>query len=168
MNMNSKIFVQQNKHQAGLPRRSSEQGRRAQAGQTLVEVMVALGVAVTIIVALVTATVSSMRNAQFAKLQAQATKLSQEALEKARAQRDQQGWATFKSGFVDVRCLPSSGTWSSSGCTETDKIEGVFLRNVNFADVSGEEKKSVTVTTSWTDANGTHQSTLATYLTKWQ
>lgn len=153
-----------NKCQAGLPRRSL----KAEAGQTFIEIVVALGVAVVIVVALVSATIASMRNAQFAKLQAQATKLSQEALEKARAQRDQQGWATFKSSFAGVKCLPSSGVWSSLGCTDTDKIDGVFLRSVTFTNVLEEEKKSITVTTSWTDANGIHQSTLVTYLTKWQ
>lgn len=57
-------------------------------GQTLLELIVVIGVAVIVIGALVFATISSLRNAQFAKNQSQATKLAQEGIERARLGRD--------------------------------------------------------------------------------
>lgn len=57
-------------------------------GQTLMELIVVTSVSVIIIGALVFATISSLRNAQFAKNQAQATKLAQEGIEQVRVGRD--------------------------------------------------------------------------------
>lgn len=57
-------------------------------GQTLLELLVVLSVSVIVIGALVFATIASLRNAQFAKNQAQATKLAQDGIEKVRLGRD--------------------------------------------------------------------------------
>lgn len=57
-------------------------------GQTLLELVVVIGVSVLIVGALVFATISSLRNAQFSKNQTQATKLAQERIERVRAGRD--------------------------------------------------------------------------------
>lgn len=57
-------------------------------GQTLIEVMVVITVGLLIVGGLTFAIVSSLRNAQLAKNQAQGTKLAQEGVEKARLGRD--------------------------------------------------------------------------------
>ena len=57
-------------------------------GQTLMELTVVLAVAVLVVGALTFATIASIRNASFAKNQAQATKLAQEAIERVRIGRD--------------------------------------------------------------------------------
>lgn len=61
---------------------------RAQKGENLLELVVVLAVAIIVITALVFATISSLRNAQFAKNQAQATELAQEGIERVRLGRD--------------------------------------------------------------------------------
>lgn len=61
---------------------------RSQSGQTLLELVVVVGVSVLVIGALVFATVSSLRNAQFSKNQTLATKLAQERIERVRTGRD--------------------------------------------------------------------------------
>lgn len=58
------------------------------SGQTLIEVVVVMAVSVIVIGALVFATISSLRNSQFSKNQAQATKLAQEGIERVRTARD--------------------------------------------------------------------------------
>lgn len=58
------------------------------SGQSLVEVIVAATVGIIVVVALTFATIFSLRNANFAKNSAQATKLAQEGLEKVRIGRD--------------------------------------------------------------------------------
>lgn len=57
-------------------------------GQTLIELIVVILVSIIVIGGLVFAIISSLRNAQFAKNQAQATKLAQEGIEFVRAGRD--------------------------------------------------------------------------------
>ena len=61
----------------------------SEKGQTLMELIVVISVSVIIIGALVFATIASLRNAQFSKNQAQATKLAQEGIELVRVGRDQ-------------------------------------------------------------------------------
>ncbi|MDQ3098433.1 MAG: hypothetical protein M3Q44_01685 [bacterium] len=60
-----------------------------QEGQSLVEVVIALGIAVIIVIAFTNATITSVRNSQFSKNQNLATKYAQESLELIRAVRDQ-------------------------------------------------------------------------------
>lgn len=58
------------------------------SGQTLIEMIVVITIGILVIGALVFATIASLRNSQFAKNQAQATKLAQEGMEKVRSARD--------------------------------------------------------------------------------
>ena len=64
-------------------------------GQTLLEMVVVIAVALLVVAALTFATISSLRNSQYAKNQAQATKLAQEAVEKIRVIRDRDGEVSF-------------------------------------------------------------------------
>lgn len=59
-----------------------------ESGQSLIEIVVALTVGILVVVALVFATIFSLRNASFAKNSAQATKLAQEGIERVRTGRD--------------------------------------------------------------------------------
>lgn len=124
-------------------------------GQSLVEVVVALAVALLVILALVRVTIVSMRNASFAKNQALATQYAQEAMENTRSLRDTD-WDTF---------------WNLKDTTDgPTQISGtIFLKQIKYEDISGgtDDRMKVTVTVSWTEAGGTHQSELTSYLTKW-
>lgn len=60
----------------------------SEKGQTLLELIVVISVAVIVVGALVFAIIASLRNAQFSKNQSQATKLAQEGIEKVRSIRD--------------------------------------------------------------------------------
>lgn len=122
----------------------------SEKGQTLVEVVVALGVAVLVIIALVAATTTSVRNAQFAKNQSLATKYAQEGMEKVRALRDQNP-TTF---------------WSKTG-TETETL-GIFTRKITYNEIIDNQKMEVTVTVSWTEGSVTHKSEQVSYFTNWQ
>src|SRR3989344_4339735 len=82
-------------------------------GQSLAELIIVMAVAVVVVGALVFATIATTRNAQFAKNQAQATKLAQEGIEKVRIGRDRN--ALFGS-------IPSSTaqSWAGTGAAGTD------------------------------------------------
>lgn len=73
-----------------------------QAGQSLIEVIVAATVGIMVVGALTFATIFSLRNANFAKNSAQATKLAQEGIEKIRTLRDRDGLVIYTSGGVTV------------------------------------------------------------------
>lgn len=66
-----------------------------QLGQTLIELVIVIAVLVLIIGALVSATIASLRNAQFSNNLTQATKLAQEGIEKVRSSRDRNKTISF-------------------------------------------------------------------------
>jgi len=123
-----------------------------QSGQSLVEVLVALSLVVIIILGLVRVTITSVRNASFSKDQRTATKYAQEGLENARYLKEEDP-ALF---------------WSKSGL-ESEEI-GRFTRETTYTPEPGQEdeKMKVEVIVWWEDGANDHQSSLTTYLTKWQ
>ncbi len=95
----------------------------SERGQTLLEMVVVIAVALLVISALTFATIASLRNSQFAKNQSQATKLAQGGIEKVRALRDRDGSVIFeyRSGGSDLKTEKFSGLWAlnmSKDCGE--------------------------------------------------
>ena len=131
-------------------------------GQSLLEVVVALSVALLVILALVRVTIIAMRNAQFAKNQAMATQSAQEVMETVRAYRDQNSWETFVNDCESITGagLPFPFTLFPPDC---------YLPPPSSGDCSpSDESCEVKVIVSWTDSQGSHQSELTTRLTKWE
>lgn len=87
-------------------------------GQSLLELLVVISVGILVAGALVFATISSLRNAYFAKSQAQATKLSQEAIEKVRSFRDLGDSAPINgltiSGNKNISSWQDNNMWSTN------------------------------------------------------
>ncbi len=123
-------------------------------GQSLLEAIVALAVAMLVILALVWVTTVSIRNADFAKKQSQAVAYAQEGMEKVRAYRDQNNWDTFTT---------NCGNASQMGFPA---LSSPFTRSVSCED-AGSDKRKVIVIVSWTDSAGTHKSEQISYFTKW-
>lgn len=84
-------------------------------GQTLLELIVVITVSAIIIGALVFATISSLRNTQLSKNQAQATKLAQEAIEKVRSGRDRGSpiAGSFTIGGASIDSWQDPDLWSN-------------------------------------------------------
>lgn len=66
----------------------------SEKGQTLMELVVVVAISAIVVGALVFATIASLRNAQFSKNQAQATKLAQEGIEWVRLGRNKDSGIT--------------------------------------------------------------------------
>lgn len=115
-------------------------------GQTLLEVILAIGVACIVLIGLTRAVTVALRNAQFAKNQALATQYAQEGMEKARQLRDQD---------PDV-------FWNKSG-TETEDL-GNFTREVTYDEIEGNKKMKIEVVVSW----DSHKAEIVSFLTKWK
>lgn len=163
-------------------------------GQSLLEVIVAVSMGILIVSALTFATIFSLRNANFAKNSAQATKLAQEGIERVRTGRDRNAEISgnFQLNGVNItfwdpdlwsnqirpNCTPncyfninSAGSlqYLTAAVSIPSAAETVnqFKRVVILSDdASWQTEKKVTVVVSWTDFTGSHESRLTTILRK--
>lgn len=140
------------------------------AGQTLLEMVIAFLVATLVIIALATVTIRAIKNAQISENRTKAARFAQQAIEQVRAVRDQQGWTAFSSyanGCYQVNTSSSLWTLTAVSCGG-ELISGtIFRRQISLTD-DGANGKNVNVTITWTDASGNQQTVIDTKLTKWQ
>lgn len=156
-------------------------------GQTLMEVVVAVAVGILVVAALVFATIFSLRNANFAKNQAQSTKFAQEGIEQVRSIRDRDGAVFFThsggstSKFSDLwsvrlsdSCTPcfftlvsSSNNLNQAAAQSFETLTNAMQRQVQISDdVNFDKEKTITVVVKWSDFAGPHESKLTTVLRK--
>jgi len=139
------------------------------SGQTLVEVVLAIAVAVLVIAGLARIATISIRNAVFARTQAQATHYTSQAGEWLRAERDSD-WTTFAARATSdgsTYCLTNL-TWDSGNCTSADgTIDNRFVREATLTLISASQIQ-IAVSTTWTDSIGAHAATVQTVLTSWR
>lgn len=136
-------------------------------GQTLFELIIAMGVAVLILAGIVYIVTTSIRNSTFAKNQSEATRYSKEAQEWLRAERDDD-WDTF-SGKIGTWCLDTL-SWPSASlaCGASEVIPGtIFRRQVAISTVD-DNTVGVLVETSWDDPSGFHKVSNETRLSNWR
>lgn len=130
-------------------------------GQSLIEVVVALGMAITVVVSITALIVSALDSANFRKNQNLANAYAQEGMEVVRKIRDNSSWSTFTSlpGGPNF-CLPQNGTElvSRSGSPNCDGKGnvGIFLREITIRNnnpdcTAGGGNSKVTVKVSWSD-----------------
>lgn len=163
-------------------------------GQSLLELVIGLGLITIVISALTILTVAGLRNSQFSKNQLQATKLAQEVLEKVRTVKSSnyevclagQGVAGNPCSYwediwsVNFGSLPSCTTnctfvLSSCGapvhpCLRASAVEGAvgtgsFTGLVTVEDEAVSQKR-ITSTVYWTDSTGKHSSKIVTIFSK--
>src|SRR5258708_3055538 len=150
-----------------------------QSGQTLIEVIIAIGLVVLFLITLVSAMTLAIRNNQFAKDQVLARNRAREALEWFRSLRDQMGWDAFTTMITTdsppvTYCLPTlpttttlSNALANQVCTATDSIPGTKYVRSMLITTPNTEEVDVTVTVSWTDGGKSHQSQSTLILKKW-
>lgn len=136
-------------------------------GQTLVEVVVVIGVVVLLVTGLISGTTASLKSAQSGRIRSQAVSYAQEAQEVVRSIRDR-SWSIFSaySGSycmgMDLSLTPSAG---ACGVNITGG-EHSFSREVTFN--WQDPKMVVTSIVSFVEGETTKNVTLVTYLTKWK
>ncbi len=143
-------------------------------GQSLFEVVLALGVITAIAVGIVSLTVNSIRNASFSKQKTLAGRYAQEATEWLRSQRDTD-FDTFQDNvLISPKCLPQLYWTGAVGCDETNenhKIPGTPLfREIQFVTdtISGKTAITAEVKVYWNDSQGYHEVNSATTFTDWR
>jgi Tfp pilus assembly protein PilV len=163
-----------------------------ESGQSLIEVLIALLVAVLMIGAMTIATITSLRNSTFSQNQSQATKYAQESIELVRANRDRGGQVTLVENgrtveyqffqlwtkkMSDICGLDTCyfsinpATLSLAQITSADTtvvLNDTFKRQIAISDTatSFQKEKNLQVIITWTDSSGSHESKLTTVLTR--
>lgn len=89
-------------------------------GQSLAEVIVAATVGILVVSALTFATIFSLRNANYAKTAAQATKLAQEGIERVRTGRDRN---QIISGLTGSSVVSWNGNGGSAACLARSDVQ---------------------------------------------
>lgn len=134
-----------------------------QEGQTLVEILVALAAAVTIVTAITIAVITALSNAQTSKNQNLATQYAQEGIEIARGLRNTnfQSFIDSASTSTFYYCLPKgSRTLIAKGLACPQNVD-TFVREVAITKNSAScdsTQTDVTVSVSWNDGKCTNPS----------
>lgn len=142
--------------------------KKSTKGQTLAEVVVAIGVVVLLVTGLVVGTSVSLKASQYGKARSQAVQYAQEAIEIARNVRDN-GWTTFATygGVSPVSwCLDKSGVWTAMSDSCSANIDNFYTRQVTLTWI--DPKMKVDVSVSWIDGNKTYTMPITTYFTQWK
>lgn len=135
-------------------------------GQSLVEVIVAVGIVILLVTGLLVGTTNAIRSSQFSTMKSRATRYSQEGLEITRNLRDT-SWVSFsaKSG---PWCLSEDGTWTQGNPTCPVNIANRFTRTMTFTWDAGNNRMKVDSLVSWKDGVAVHTSQIITYFTQWK
>ena len=120
-------------------------------GSALIEVLIAVSVAVVGLLALVSIGTKSVNNSGFASRQAQATAFSSQAIEKVRAAKQSMGWSVFKQTYGNgIRC---GSNLSVGGCCDIGNAsEFNSCVTLTFSGAVGNEIVTVVSLVSWSEA----------------
>lgn len=143
---------------------------KLQNGQSIIEVMVAIGLISLVLITLVGAASLSIVSSTFSRNQTQAANFTEQAAEWLRSEKDS-GWTTFRS-HANTRnwCLTNLSwlTAPSRSCGSSDYIPGtVFVRGLSFT-INADGSVQATIQTSWVDARGTHAVPTTVLFTNWK
>ncbi len=136
-------------------------------GQTLIEVLIALGVVAVIVSSIAALITTSLSNAQFGRNQNQASVYGQEGMELVRRIRDSD-YPTFTT-YTGTYCVAKDQTTlgvASGSCT-TPNIDTLFIRSIQIEQGGcGVNLARVIVSVSWNDSkcqagNSCHKSQLS-------
>ncbi len=142
-----------------------------QQGQTLVEMIVIVGVIVLLATGIVAGTTASLSRSEVLRVRSEALSHAQVGVELARGLRDA-GWSAFEamgSSGGTLYCVGSGGAFVQATCAPN--IDNKFTRTVTLQTtmVPGVPTMKVTSDVKWGDTtNPLNAVQLITYLTQWK
>lgn len=143
--------------------------RRA-SGQTILELVVALGVVSLVLTALVSAATASLRFSQAGRFRGLGVKYAQEGIELTRKLRDSSTWTdfmTYSGAGTERWCLTSVAVWSldtGSGCPIA--AGSPFWRTITFT--WQDPLMEVSSEVSWGERVAPSVVTMVTNFTQWK
>ena len=136
-------------------------------GQSLFEVMFAIGIASLVLIAIVSLSTRSVKNSDFSRNNSLASKYAQEGAEWVRQERDTStDWSTFVTGRTGSDIQIGNLSWSGGGNPITNTIFNRFVRM--DLDLVDPNIANVTVKVTWEDGSGQHEVSNSTKLTNWR
>ncbi|MDZ7586201.1 MAG: hypothetical protein U0946_00460 [Patescibacteria group bacterium] len=143
--------------------------KKKHSGQSLVEVVVAVGMMALLLTAVLSLIALSVKNSRLAKDRTKAVGLAQEGVELMRAYRDL-NWYGLYAATGDNWGLAKNWTVTdglNTYCEDVDKIDEFFIRCVEVT-ADGSDKVEIQVVVSWQEGAQVHQTMQTTNLTKWE
>lgn len=145
-----------------------------ESGQSMLEIVIATGFIILVIVALVSAVTVSVRNATFSKNKSVATKYVNEGIEATRSIRDKD-WSNLLSKSAPAPLGQNNGLsfngseWVFLGPSDTPTGTN-FTRIVNLTnmDTTNNDEVKAIVTVTWNEGFGLATSRAQTTFTKWK
>lgn len=146
-------------------------------GQSMIEVLIAVGVTAALAVSLITTTLITQKTARSARNNSQATKLAQEYIEQVRILRDRKSFDYISSKVGDCWMLtsadPNPDNWNLDPCPQG--IDGevkildntTFIRKVDIDNSAGANKKLITSLVTWQEGSDTKIVSSKTFLSSW-
>lgn len=138
-------------------------------GQTLLELIVSIGVVAFVVLGLVAAVTSSLRFGQASRSRSGAVKYAQEAMERTRQLRDAYTWdefLTYADSSGEVWCINSAGVWSGVGGASCSVLDGKYTRTISLTRQDPIVRALVTVT--WQEGSTQFSTDLESYFTQWK
>jgi len=146
--------------------------RKFKSGQSVFEVILALGLITLIMVAVVALAGISIKNSSYSRSSTLATRNSEAALEWLRGQRDE-NYDDFYTRAENLKwCLPNLN-WNDASigkCGDEDLIEGTTLKREVEFNIDSLDSTSVEtlVKVYWSDAGGYHEVSSVTDFSDWR
>lgn len=144
--------------------------KKSQKGQSLFEVVLALGVITLVTVGIVILTSNAVKNATFSRNKNLASKLAQEATEWLRSERENNLTVFLTNTYSTATyCLDSNSiNWNNIGsCGSSELVNAIFKREVSFTRslVNSKTLIQADIKVSWNDSLGYHESRSVTNFT---
>ena len=159
---------------ANKPRSRSEQVaiynstfRASRGGQTLIEAMVAIAIAMLVVTALIGLGVRTIRAATISRNISVAASYAQQGIEAIRSIRDR-GYDHLASCTANPSRIywhPTESHWACQAGEEV--VDSIFTRSFTVTE-SPVGKLQVRVTVAWSDVSGSHTIPVDTYFTDWR
>jgi Tfp pilus assembly protein PilV len=139
------------------------------AGQSLIEVVVAVGMISILLVALLSLVSLSLKNSRMAQARTQAVSLAEEGIELMRAYRDY-SWTTILSQAGNNYDLPVNWVVTdglASLCPDQPTINDTYWRCVDLV-LQGADELAVEISVSWIEGGQTFSTVQDTNLSLWE
>lgn len=156
---------------------SKIQLHKLSTGQSLLEVIFALGIAAVVLISMAGLATTSVRNSTFSKNSVTTTQLAAQATEWLRSNRDS-GWMAFvaRASSPGTKWCIRDLAWPGAAgpCGSTDYVTGTnYIRYIVLTskDIDGNtviDTVDATIVVQWSDAQGLHESKNDTRFTDWR
>ena len=140
--------------------------RLVSAGQSLIEILVVLGMVTVLVTGIVVSSTVSLRNQQSSSFRDQALKYAQQGMEIVRSLRDTD-WDTFVV-YSGKYCLGADSTLIPFVDTCVTLLDNTYQRVVEFAWDAVNERMAVGMVVTWNAGSKSYSTTLDTYYTNWK